>query len=642
MKGNLFEKSKALCYFALLLIVFITFYPFFLSGFGCADDLQNYLVFKSGATWWNMIWLAKFAGRFYYLIVNPFHLAPYLVDSMFVTKLFHHVPLLLGFVLFALILFRLTRSRELALFYLLIFLTVAQASKHTSLFLNYPFYFTFSFDLLLISFLLLLSYFEALRKYLLVLSVLLFTIGLLFSEIYVVYLLLFAVAIVHYFSRKEPRVVSLLKRAGLTFLPFFGVALLYVAVYFIYRVYHPSQYIGTMIDNKNLDIPGFFNALWNLSYASYPLTMFEENRQILSMKSELVSGHSPIVLNIILTARIEWIIKGICVALTGFILLTGINRFSYKTLLAGSGLAVLLIFLPQIPLALSVKYIAHVEGAGMKGYIPTFFSMFGTVLLICFLLGYLINLLNFNRFVKTGVTFIFASGLFVLSVLTDLNNYTVAKDTRRANLRLYAMDELMKTPSFQLIPSQSTLYTQDLYRSVSHNAGGLTEQGFNWGSYITARTGRNYQVFRKFQDIPIPPPGQKSPIYSLAAQQAAKSEEILLVLTKLPQKIAKEDPPAQFVDQVWLLYYSAYKIFSVSFRTWDTSVNGNTQMYVNKNCMMIRPGRNIELTMYNPQDTQPATFFTIQAAGIDLKSIRISDIVDKECPVFTIWPDQLK
>lgn len=640
MKGNLFEKNKALCYFALLIIVFITFYPFFLSGFGCADDLQNYLVFKSGGILRNMIWLAKFSGRFYYLLVHPVYLVPYLIDSMFVTKLFHHIPLILGIVLFAIILFRMTRSRELAFFFVLIFLTVAQASKHTSLFLNYPFYFTFSFDLLLISFLLLLRYLDTFRKYLLVFSVVLFAIGLLFSEIYLVYLLFFAIAIVFYIAREKAGVITLLKRAGFIFLPFLFVAVLYVAMYFFYQVYHPSHYIGTMIDTKNLDILGFFNTLWNLSYASYPLTMFEENRQLLIMKSELVSGHSLIVLNIILNARIEWIIKGICVALTGFILLSGICRFSYKTLLAGSGLAVLLIFLPQIPLALTVKYIAHVE-EGMKGYIPTFFSMFGIALLICLLLGYLINLLNNNRFIKTSVIFIFVSGLFVLSILTDLNNYMVAKDTRRANLRLYAMDELLKTPTFQLIPSRSTLYTKNLYQNASLQASGLTEQGFNWDKYIYARTGFSHHVFRTFQDIPVLPPSQKNPIYSIASQQAAKSEEILLVLTKLPHKTRKEDQPAQFVDKVWLLYYSAYKIFSVSFRTRDESIDGNTLIYVNNRYLMVRPGRSIELTIRNPQKTQPATFFTIQATGIDLKSIRISDIVGKECPVFTIWPYQL-
>ncbi|MFH1296257.1 MAG: hypothetical protein ABIJ04_03170 [Bacteroidota bacterium] len=641
MKGNLFETNKSLCYFALLIIVFITFYPFFLSGFGCADDIQNYLVLKSGGTWPNMIWLAKFAGRFYYLIVHPVYMVPYLADSMFVTKLFHHIPLIIGIVLFAVILFRMNRSRELSLFYLLIFLTVAQASKHTSLFLNYPFFFTFSFDLLLISFLLLLSYFDTSRKYHLVLSVILFAVVLLFSEIYLVYLLIFAITIVIYVAQNESSAVALLKRAGLIILPFLGVAALYLAAYFLYRVYYPSHYIGTMIDTKNVDFPGFFNALWNLSYASYPLTMFEENRHLLNMKSELIGGHSPVVLNILLNARIEWIIKGICVALTGFILLTGIHRISYKTLLAGSGLAVLLIFLPQIPLAITVKYISHVEG-GMKGYIPAFFSMFGTVLLLSLLLGYLVSLLHFNRFVKISVIFLFASGLFVLSVLTDLNNYTVAKDTRRANIRFYAMDELMKTPSFQSIPSQATLYTQELYRHTSQQYGGLTEQGFNWGKYITARTGITYQVFRYFKDIPVPLPGQEKPIYSMAAQQAAKSDELLLVLARLPQKTTEEDQPAQFADQVWLLYYSAYKIFSIGFNTRDEFIDVDTPLYVNNRSLMVRPGRNIELTINNPQLTQPATFFTIQTPGIDLKSIRISDIVDMECPVFTIRPDQLK
>jgi len=559
---------------------------------------------------------------------------------MFVTKLFHHVPILLSIILFGMILYRLSRSVELAFLFTLIFLSVTQASKHTSLFLDYPFYFTFSFSLLLISFLCLLRYLETSRKYQLILSVLLFTLGLIFSEIYLVYLVIYIIFTGIHLSHAGSPFIARLKKTVLILLPFIGVTLVYVVVYFLYRTYHPSQYIGTMFESKNLTFTGVLSTIWNLSYASYPITMFEENRQLLSVKSELVSGHSPIVLYMILQARVEWLIKGICVAVVGFILLDSVGRFNYRFLLAGSGWSVLLIFLPQVPLAFTVKYLLYVTG-GMKGYYPTFFSLFGTGLLICLLLAYLVNLLNFNRLVKRGVIFFLSAGLFVLSVLTDLNNYTMAQDTRQANLRLYAMDELMKTSSFQLIPSQSTFYTRDLYRNVSFNNRGLTEQNFSWGQYMTVKTGREYQVYRKFQDIPVPPPGETKPIYSLAAQQAAKSEEVLLVLAKLPQKKAPEDLPAQFVDQIWLLYYSPYKTFSVTFRIRDDFMAGKSSLYVNKCCLTIKPGKDIELTIYNPQDTELATFFMIQAPGIDLANIRISDIVNQESPVFTIWPGKL-
>jgi len=638
MKGNLFETNRSLSYFALMIVVFITFYPFFQTGFGCADDLQNYLIFKSGNTWENMNWLARFAGRFYYLIVHPVYMVPYMTGSMFVTKLFHHLPLIAGVILFAVTLFRMDHSRELSLFYLLIFFTIAQASKHTSLFVNYPFFFTFSFDLLLISFLFLLSYFDSSRKYWLVLSVILFAVAILFSEIYLVYLLIFVIIIVAKVTGTESGTGFILKRTGILVLPFLGVTVAYVAAYFIFRVYHPSQYPGTMIDTQNVDVPGFFNALWNLTQASYPLTMFEENRHLLNMKSELIGGHSPVIMNIILNARIEWIIKGICVAVAGFILLTGIHRISYKTLLAGTGLAVLLIFIPQIPLAISVKYISHVEG-GMKGYIPTFFSMFGTVLLISLMAGYLVNLLQFNRYLKTGTIIILASVLFVISVLTDLNNYTVAMDAKRANRRFQAMDELMKTPYFKQIPAQSTLFTEGLYKTTSQQFRGLTEQGFNWDKYITVQNGIIYNVFRDFKDIPVPPPGKEDPVYSFDVRQAEKGDEVLLVLARLPQKKATGDYPAPFVDEVGLLYYSAYKEFSVSFNTGAGCYSDSISMYVNTTYVVVRPESNVELTIYSTQITKPATFFTIRAPGIDLNSIRVSHMINKKYPVITIWPD---
>jgi hypothetical protein len=637
MDRNLFDNSRALRYFALLVIVFVTFFPFFYTGFGCADDLQNFLIYKAGREGWNKLFLARFSGRFYYLITHPVYLLPYVSDSPFVIKLFHHLPSLLGIGLAALILYRMTRSQELAFFFIVVFLTVAQASKHTSLFLCYPFYFTFSFDLMLVSFLCLITGFDTSRKYLYVLSVFLFLAVILFSEIYLVYLLFFAITIFVHFARKETGVWRIIKRGSLAFLPFLACVVVYVVAYFVYRSYHPSQYPGTTLHLASLGFTDIFNALWNLSWSSYPLTVFEENRQLFSLNSELVSGHSPIVLQIILNARPEWIIKGVCVALVSFLALSGGSRLPVKTLLAVAGVAILLIFLPNVPLAFSEKYLRHVE-VDMKGYIPTFFSLFGTVLLLSLLLGYLARLADINRFVRTGALVLISSGLFVVSVLTDLNNYTVAKDVRRANHRLFAIDELLKTPEFLQIPPYATFYTENLYRTASSQAGGLTEQGFRWDPYFAAKTGHPYQSFRKFSDIPVLPPDSVAPVYFIASREAARSEEVLLILARLPGKATAGDHPAQYVNEVFLLYYSAYKTFTVTFKTRDSSAGNRAPVYINHRPLMVMPGRSIELMINNRKDIQPATFFRLEAPGIDLNSISVSDIVNKDCPSFTLMP----
>jgi hypothetical protein len=631
---NHFTKNKWLCYVALMIILIITFYPFFFTGFGCADDLGFFITLKSGIVSLNRINMAEYAGRFFGLIVYPINIIPYISDNPIVVKLFHHIPLVSGFILFAIILYKLIRSKEMSFFYFLVFMIIAQASRHTTLFLNYPFYFTFSFDLLLLSFIFLINYIKRQRKYQLVVSVVLFTVGLLFYESYLLYLVFLVIAIFVFPYQRDKTLSLNLRKSLITFLPFLTVGILYIAVYFIYRNYHPSQYEGASFDFKNITFPHFFTAIWKLSYTSYPLTVFNESRNFFTEKSELIRGYSPVVLQIILHARIEWIIKGICVAICSFILLTSISRFNFKTLLSGICFAILLIFIPPIPQAFTVKYIIATVQNNMLGYICTFFSLFGTVLLITIIVSYLINLLNFNRLLKRIVILLSTIVFFSFSVLTDLTNYTVAKDVRSANLRLYAMDELIKTDMFLSIPPHSIFYTNDLYNNISHCAGGLTEQNFNWATYMFTKTAIKYKSARNYRDIDVSGEDSAKPVYYLSMLQAEKSEEIMLILAKLPPRGKTDTLPGRFTDKVWVLYYSLYKIFTVSFRVKDDSGNTNTELKVKHIVQTTLPGKNFEMTICNTQKKEAATFFSISMPDIDLKSIRISDIVDKDCLVF--------
>jgi len=113
-----------------------------------------------------------------------------------------------------------------------------------------------------------------------------------------------------------------------------------------------------------------------------------------------------------------------------------------------------------------------------------------------------------------------------------------------------------------------------------------------------------------------------------------KSEEIMLILAKLAPKGRTDTLPGRFTDKVWVLYYSPCKKFSVGFRCKDDTLNTNTEVKVNQIERKIIPGKNFEMTICNTRKNEAATFFSISLPDIDLKSIRISDIVDKDCMVF--------
>ena len=350
MKDDFISNNKGILWLAFFIIALITFFPLFFTGFATADDLHYYLVTRRGEVLQDSSYFAQVAGRFYFYIVKPVYNLPYLYDNMIVIKIFQYLPIFVCFWLFSRIVYVLTKSRELSWLFILLFLVTMQISKHTSLFVSYPFYFSFSFILLLSSYYLLLKFYEAGKVRLLVFSALLFGAGLLFYETYILFLLFAAITIASRNLQVNNKLSVKIRSMVLQFLPFLVIGAAYLAAYFIFRIYHPSQYAGTSFATKEVNLLSFFKVLWSLSYSSFPLAVYETSKNIFWDKSELVGGFSPVLLRLIVNARVEWIVKGVVVAFCGYKLLNVFPGIRVRTLLAISAMAILLIFIPHIPL----------------------------------------------------------------------------------------------------------------------------------------------------------------------------------------------------------------------------------------------------------------------------------------------------
>ena len=701
MTDDFFSKNRTILIISFSVIVIVTFYPLLFTGFACADDLQNYLVARWGNYAGDASNMAKIAGRFYYYIVKPLNSVPYSIDNMYVTKLYQIIPIIICLILFARVLFVMTKSKEMSFLYFLLFLVTAQISGYTSLFVTYPFYYSFSFCILLVSFLFLIKFLELKKKSALLFSVILYTVGLLFYETHLLFLIIIALTILYYDHHKND-FKGTLKRSAAHFSPFLGVAFLYLAIYFIYRVYHPSYYDGTSFNTSDFKYSSFFQVLWSLSYSSFPLQVFEWSRPLFNQKSELVSGHNPVVLNLILNSRLEWLIKGAFVAITGYLILLKMPKIENRTFIGGLVISILLIFTPHIPLALTSKYIFYVS-YGMIGYVTTFFSLFGVVLLLTLLFGdlmslfemetgvkkmikgvvisvlliiipqiivglipknnfyviesiigyvsafityfglirlvtvllvYFGNLFRIKNFFRKALSGILVFGLFICSVLTDFSNYTIAKDIRSSNIRLFAMDELIKSEMFLAIPNNSKIYAKDLYNTPSLNAGTLTGQSFNWGYYIEAKSKRNHFIFKDEKEFLESSRDSTTQSYYIKTNQALKSEEMYIALAMIRPATKKDTAINTFADKVWILNYSPYTVFTISFRCKQKGTEINIPYKINHIKDTIPPCQTIQLTIYNTRQYQTGTLFSIQAESIDLNSIIISDLVDPKNRVF--------
>jgi hypothetical protein len=626
MNEESFSKYRVFFYFAFAVIAIIFVSPFFLAGFGCADDFQAYMIVRLGKIWSDIVDISSFGGRFYYLLVRWFSYFPYLVDDMFFTKMFQMIPILVAFVVFAWLLYKITKSKAIAWFSVLVFLMASQGSTHTNLFYNYPLYYSLSFTVLVLSIILLLDFYNNGKKSFLVFSVVLFAFGLLFYETYLLFLL-FAFLIIFSKNMQQPGSFGLrARRMAFHFGPYLLVAVAYLAAYLIYRKYHPSLYPGTTLVTDKLSIGNMLHVMWNLSVTSFPLTVYEANRWLCEAKSELVGGYSPVVIKLIMNAKIEWIIKGLLVAFCGYLLLSMMKGIKTKTFLTGTGFSILLIFTPHIPLAISQKYLYYVLETNMLGYVTTFFSLFGTMMFITFVIAYVMHLLDFNRFVKHAAATAFMVVFFGVSVITDFSNYTIAKDIRSANLRLYAVREYVKSEKFKAVPNDAVLFLEEWHETPSFYLKGLTEQGFDWSLYISAMNGASPKVVRDkqaFLEIGIK---ENRPMYYGTMLQGEKTDDVMIALARVETPAPGDSVISTVVSQVDIAYYSPYKIFTLNFRCRDGVQHDSIPFRINHINDKVLPASGVEMNVYNTKRSQPATIFTIEAPAIELKSLMISNM----------------
>jgi hypothetical protein len=183
--------QRKFVWFLFILTIIISLSPFFKIGFTTADDLENYMSYLNGTLAEVAKLNAFHAGRFYFLITKPIYSLPYIGDSFVLTKIIQNLSLLLSYFLFSVLIKKVFKSRELAyIMFLLLILATPVSSNYFLPFIAYPFYFTFSFSLVLISVLLFIKYIDSGKYKFVIFSSVSFFISILFYETYLIFLML--------------------------------------------------------------------------------------------------------------------------------------------------------------------------------------------------------------------------------------------------------------------------------------------------------------------------------------------------------------------------------------------------------------------------------------------------------------------
>lgn len=564
--------------------IFITLEPFFKIGFTTADDIENYMSYLKGVVYSESWTYARHAGRFYFIITKPLYSLPYVGDSFLFAKIIQHLSLLLSFIMAAAFIKKVFNSREVSLLFFLVLLMATPVSANYHIpFIAYPFYFTFSFSMLLFAALLFIKYTETTKYKFLILSAFISFISLLFYETYLLFLLFFCIWLLVRNIKLAGGFKSFFKSRNSykELIPFASAGILYLVLYFGFRMAFKSEgnlYAGSSFA-QNFSWANFVTVLYELTQTVFPLHIFKLNQNYINQIELSFNSGSTSFISILKNIELNTVIN-VVIQLSIFIylFLRLKNISEYKKLGLGILFSLLFAFLTHSVLAMAEKY-NTVEAATIKGYVTSYYSYFGVWLAILLFVIIIYKLVNKNKYLKYSAIVLFSASFAYMSIVTSYSNRIMARGWEQSQIRFLAMNEMIEKGAFKDCPAGSLIYSPDMYLSDVLGYV-LVAQGFNWGDYVNVKTGSKITIIRasdRMLDMHNRFPDAK--IYRLVKLHTSIDNDFLFVLAEVEKNsIDWNKGNDMFIKatckKAKVFYYSESNDFVIQFKTVDSANNG--------------------------------------------------------------------
>lgn len=577
------DRKAWLPYLALVATALMTLAPFFQVGFTTGDDFQYYNTARQ--SWAEQRHdaqvYAQGAGRFYFLVTKVFYYVPYLIDSFAYTKAVQYLSLLTCYALFAYFVYRLFKSRQIALLtlLLLIFDTVLTPNNHIPT-IAYPFYFSFSLIIFTCGLLLFLNHHKRGGYWRILLSALLFFVAYLFYETYLIFAIIFCLIIVIYHWRSIG-FKAIFTSAALwkLLLPYIITAVAYVGCYFGYRQYlltlEPDRifYDGAAFSMSDFSLKGFYDVLSRCTKAALPGQSYFENQTLLIENSPSVGGHKNNLIRVLTHAPfIVWVNAAVQVVLLWYITRDKeYKNIKTKYILTGIAISIFAAFFAHTLIGMAKKY--NLEWSSwIRGYVTTFFSIFGLMLALGLLIILTIKLCKQKR-ARQWVRGAWCVMLVLFSVLMGYSNHIIARGWVNSQNRMELLDLIGKTEYFNSLPPDATLYTAEL-RNTSWQANDICKESRNLENYIDKSTGKCFNYASDIEDLRNLAPN--APLYYIHAVETKKNCELLISISAI-DSILSLDSMQFSSSQTDVFYLSATKMYTVFYQaqgTWKAVPNG--------------------------------------------------------------------
>lgn len=605
--------ANALLYLVLGAVYFISFYPIIGIGFANEDDFAQYILsFNLDKVFESSVDYAEHQGRVFAVVVMGFHYVAHLFKSEIFYSLSLIITILVSISLYLLLIYKLFKNKTFVLLLALIFPACMQIFGSFCLFISYPFFFSFSLSILIFSYLLLLKFFDKRKSRYLWGASLLFLFTAMFYEIYLLFIIFYFLIIYKYESETtydsiKKKWLNCLKVA----LPFIVMAIIFIVIYFTYKMFHQTEYSGTAFAG-DMTFYNTFKVILSVSTFAFPMTVYVHYQDLLILKSMLANGHYDNIFYAIINAGPTAILKGILVASVFCVILKDTKvRLSNFTIFKIIVLGFVIILLPNVLFGVTEKN----QNSDWLGYVTTFYSYFGVVLSIASFLLLIYKLVQNNSYLKWFVIAVSTVSMFSITTLTQMTNQAVVDDVNISQMRFKVMDEIMETDFFKNIPDNSIVYLNGFDLTMSMKSPWVTHGLKQFRLYIEKKSGKtiNYlddsygAFYKKFQNH------QDTVCYLINIRQSYKREEAIVYMTKLDKSDIKEDINAIIVDEVVVGYYSSVKRFTAVY----SSLQDGYKLY-----------KSMNIVSENLHD--PMTIFILKLPDIIPNSIVISDIMNEK------------
>ncbi len=577
---EIFHRKKITKEQVILVLLFaitavITLIPFWSVGFTSSDDIEYYVTRMRGiGYWWQDAEIyATYARRFYFLITKPLYLIPYLVDNFYYTKAVQYGTLLFLYVLFSFFIYKVFKSKRLCFLVFLLLLINTTITTNYNFFpiISWPFYFSFSMILCLISILMFFKYSESGRYRYVIFSAILFFITLLFYETYLVFLFFFCIYIfVRNIRKYSIKSVWQQKNLYKELLPYIFFAILYVVFYFSWRIYIEgastleSYYDGSSFA-VNFSWKNFWYVLWQLTSICFPGQFCMQNRDFLGVDTLMSDGilknlrfifeHSEpmvlinAVLNVLLFCFIVKYIK--------------LEQIKKKPFLLSIPIIFIISLFSHFLLGISEKFNSGICFSWLSSYVTSFFSYFGVMLIVSICILLLPMLFSRWKIVSRIIYVFLAIFIFFNSLIVGFSNQRIGLEWARNHNKFRIMDYIVEHNCFDIVEDNSIIYYTDVelrkFRLDINYMKVKLNKDYLW-------TTVDHDLCTFVNDYP------ELPVYCIFVQEASESKDVILSISKIDKN--KTDMKNLNVNcmvaiKSKIFYYSPVKAFTLMYESYE-------------------------------------------------------------------------